>query len=53
MCSFNENLLKTSSGPAEDTRMMRHNPVLRELAVLVMSERWAGSPVRRDVYKVQ
>ena len=45
--------MKTSSRPAEDTRMMRHNPVLRELAVLVMSKRQADSPVRRDVYKVQ
>lgn len=51
MCSFNENLLKTSSGPARDTRMMRCSPVLRELAVLVMSERQADSPVRRDVTK--
>lgn len=43
--------MKTSSGPARDIRMMRCSPVLRELSVLVMSERQADSPVRRDVTK--
>lgn len=47
MYSFNEHLLKTSSGPAGDTRMKRHSPVLKEFTVLVMSERQVNSPVSK------
>lgn len=39
--------MKTSSGPAGDTRMKRHSPVLKEFTVLVMSERQVNSPVSK------
>ena len=39
--------MKTSSGPAGDTRMKRHSPVFKELTILVMSERRENSPVSK------
>lgn len=47
ICSFNKHLLSTCSAPARGTSMKRHGPALKQLTVLVVSERQADSPVSK------
>ena len=47
MYSFSKHLLNICSGSASDTKMKRCRPVLKELIVLIMSERPENSPFGR------